>query len=382
MNSKRIGLALAAAIIGVGVSGCCALCAKKAETKIMKEFFGKTKDGVAVDCYTLKNRNGVEMKVINYGATIIALKVPDQNGKLDDVVLGFDTLADYETKSPYFGCVVGRYGNRIAKGQFTLNGVAYNLATNNGPNSLHGGLKGFDKVVWQAKELQTVAGPAIVLTHVSKDGDEGYPGNLTMKVVYTLTDRNEVKIDYRATTDKDTVINLTNHSYFNLAGQGHGDILSHEMQINASHFTPVDATLIPTGELRPVKGSPFDFTEPTTIGARIAQNDEQLKFGNGYDHNWVLDKDGALTLAARVVEPKSGRIMEVCTTEPGIQFYCGNFLDGTLTGKAGKVYNFRNGFCLETQHYPDSPNHPNFPPTVLRPGQIYQTTTIYRFSTK
>lgn len=384
MENKRIWLALAAAAIGFGVSGCCAICAraKKAEIKIMKEFFGKTKDGVAVDCYTLMNHNGVALKVINYGATVISLKVPDQNGKLEDVVLGFDNLADYETKSPYFGCVVGRYGNRIAKGRFTLDGAAYHLATNNGPNALHGGLKGFDKAVWQVKPMQTVDGPAVALTYVSKDGEEGYPGNLSVKVVYTLTDRNEVKIDYTATTDKDTIINLTNHSYFNLAGQGKGDILGHEMQINASHFTPVDATLIPTGELRPVKGTPFDFTEPTAIGARIHQDDEQLKFGNGYDHNWVLDKDGALSLAARVVEPKSGRIMEVCTTEPGVQFYCGNFLDGTLTGKGGEVYKFRYGFCLETQHYPDSPNHPNFPPAVLRPDQSYQTTTIYRFSTK
>ncbi|TAN36423.1 MAG: galactose mutarotase [Verrucomicrobia bacterium] len=382
MNSKPVRLALAA-MIGWGASGCCSLCSKKAEIKIMKESFGKTQDGIAVDCYTLKNHNGVEMKAINYGATIIALKVPDQNGKLDDVVLGFDKLADYETKSPYFGCIVGRYGNRIAKGHFSLNGVTYCLATNNGPNSLHGGLKGFDKVVWQAKEMQTAAGPAVVFTRVSKDGEEGYPGDLTLKLVYTLTDKNEVKIDYTATTDKDTVVNLTNHSYFNLAGQGHGDILGHEMQINASHFTPVDATLIPTGELRPVKGTPFDFTKPITIGARITQSDEQLKFGNGYDHNWALDKDGDdLCCAARVVEPQRGRVMEVLTTEPGVQFYSGNFLDGTLAGKAGKVYKFRNGFCLETQHYPDSPNHPNFPPTILRPGQTYQTTTIYRFSTK
>ena len=382
MNGKLVGLVLVAAALGFGAAGCCSMCCKKAEIKIMKEPFGKTQDGVAVDCYTLKNHNGVEMKVINYGATIITLKVPDQNGKLDDIVLGFDKLADYEAKSPYFGCIVGRYGNRIAKGKFTLNGVPYCLATNNGPNSLHGGLKGFNKAVWHAKEMQTAAGPAVEFTHVSKDGDEGYPGNLTMKLVYTLTDKNEVRIDYTATTDKDTVINLTNHSYFNLAGQGNGDILGHEMMINASHFTPVDETLIPTGELRPVKGTPFDFTKATAIGARIQQDDEQLKFGKGYDHNWVLDKDEIMSLAARVVEPQSGRVLEVSTTEPAVQFYCGNFLDGTLTGKAGKVYKQRYGLCLETQHYPDSPNHLNFPPTVLRPGQTYQTTTIFRFSTK
>jgi len=382
MNAKLVRLTMLMAALGFGASGCCALCCKKAEIKIMKEPFGITHDGIAVDCYTLKNHSGVELKVINYGATITALKVPDQTGKLGDVVLGFDKLADYETKSPYFGCVVGRYGNRIAKGQFTLNGVTYSLAINNGPNSLHGGRKGFDKAVWHAREMQTAAGPAVEFTHVSKDGEEGYPGNLKATVVYTLTNDNALSIEYAATTDKETIINLTNHSYFNLAGQGDGDILGHEMMINAGCFTPVDATLIPTGELRPVKGTPLDFTKPTAIGACIDQNDEQLKFANGYDHNWVFEKNGELSLAARVVEPKSGRIMEVLTTEPGVQFYCGNFLDGTLTGKAGKVYKFRYGFCLETQHYPDSPNHPNFPPTTLRPDQTYQTTTIYRFSTK
>ena len=383
MSGKMVWLAaLAMAAVGFGAAGCCSLCAKKTEIKIMKEAFGKTKDGVAVDCYTLRNHNGVEMKVITYGATVISVKVPDQNGNFDDVVLGFDNLPDYETKSPYFGCVVGRYGNRIAKGKFSLNGATYQLATNNGPNHLHGGIKGFDKQVWQARELQTANGPAVEFTYVSKDGEEGFPGNLSVKLLYTLTDKNELKIDYTATTDKETICNLTNHSYFNLAGQGCGDILGHELMINASHFTPVDSTLIPTGELRPVKNTPFDFTKSTAIGARIQQNDEQLKFGNGYDHNWALDKDNGLTLAARVVEPTTGRKMEVWTTEPGVQFYCGNFLDGTITGKAGKVYKFRYGLCLETQHYPDSPNHPNFPPVTLKPGQTYQTTTIYRFGTK
>ena len=383
MSGKMGWAALVTGLAVFGLAGCCSHCVTKTENKIMKTAFGKTKDGVAVDCFTLKNDHGVELKVITYGATVISLKVPDQNGQFGDVVLGFDNLADYETKSPFFGCVVGRYGNRIAQGKFALNSVVYNLATNNGPNHLHGGLKGFDKAVWQAKEKQTAAGPAIEFTHVSRDGDEGYPGALTIKLLYTLTEKNEFRIDYTATTDKDTICNLTNHSYFNLAGQGNGDILGHELLLNASHFTPVDATLIPTGELRPVKGTPFDFTKPTAIGARIQQTDEQLKFGNGYDHNWVLDKDEeGLTLAARVTEPTTGRKMEVWTTEPGVQFYCGNFLDGTLTGKGGKVYKFRYGLCLETQHYPDSPNHPNFPPVTIRPGQTYQTTTVYRFSTK
>ena len=318
MSGKMVWLAALAAAVGFGSAGCCSLCAKKTEIKIMKEAFGKTKDGVAVDCYTLRNHNGVEMQVITYGATVISLKVPDQNGKFDDVVLGFDTLPDYETKSPFFGCVVGRYGNRIAKGKFSLNGVTYQLATNNGPNHLHGGIKGFDKQVWQARELQTAHGPAVEFTYVSKDGEEGFPGNLSVKLLYTLTDKDELRIDYTATTDKETICNLTNHSYFNLAGQGCGDILGHELMINASHFTPVDSTLIPTGELRPVRNTPFDFTKSTAIGARIQQNDEQLKFGNGYDHNWALDKDDGLTLAARVVEPTTGREMEVWTTEPGI----------------------------------------------------------------
>ena len=383
MSGKMVGLAALVVAAGFGAAGCCALCTQKAEIKIMKEPFGKTSDGVAVDCFTLKNHNGVELKAITYGATLIALKVPDQHGTFADVVLGFDKLSDYETKSPFFGSTVGRYGNRIAKGKFALGGSTYQLATNNnGVNHLHGGIKGFDKQVWQARPLQTAAGPALEFTYVSKDGEEGYPGTLSVKVVYTLTDKNELRIDYTATTDKETICNLTNHSYFNLAGQGCGDILGHELMLNASHFTPVDDTLIPTGELRPVKGTPFDFTKPTAIGARIQQNDEQLKFGRGYDHNWVLDKENGLTLAARVTEPTTGRTMEVWTTEPGVQFYCGNFLDGTLTGKGAKVYQQRYGLCLETQHYPDSPNHPNFPPTTLEPGQTYQTTTIYRFATK
>jgi len=381
MSVKLLGFAALA--VAVGLTGCATPCMQHKECNVTTAYYGKTKDGVAVNIHTLVNKNGMAFDVIDYGATITAIRVPDQNGKCGDVALGFTNLADYEAKSPYFGCAVGRYGNRIAKGKFTLGGQTYTLATNNGPNALHGGLKGFDKVVWNGQASKTAAGPAVTFTHVSKDGDEGYPGTLTMKMVYTLTDANEIRLDYTATTDKDTVVNLTNHSYFNLAGQGQGDILGHLLLLNAEHFTPVDATLIPSGELRPVKGTPFDFTKPVAIGARIAQDDEQLKFGGGYDHNWVLEReDGGLCLAARVTEPTSGRVMEVFTTEPGVQFYCGNFLDGTLTGKDGKVYKHRYGFCLETQHYPDSPNHPNFPPTTLKPGQTYQTTTVYKFSTQ
>ncbi len=381
MSGKTV---VSAALVGlVGLTGCSSLCSKHKECAVTTAAYGKTKDGVAVNIHTLRNQSGMEVSVIDFGATIVSVRVPDQKGQCGDVVLGFDKLSDYETKSPYFGTLVGRYGNRIAKGKFALNGTTYTLATNNGPNALHGGLKGFDKVVWHAQVAKTEAGPAIAFTHVSPDGDQGYPGTLTMKVVYTLTDKNEIVLDYSATTDKDTVVNLTNHSYFNLEGQGTCDILGHELTINGGNFTPVDETLIPTGELRPVKGTPFDFTSSTAIGARIAQNEEQLKFGGGYDHNWVLDREGeGLSLAARVVAPNSGRVMEVLTTEPGVQFYCGNFLDGTLTGKEGKVYKHRFGLCLETQHYPDSPNHHNFPPVTLKPGQTYKTTTVYRFSTK
>ena len=373
----------AALVAAVGLTGCATCCLKHKECAVTTAAFGKTKDGVAVNIHTLKNQSGMEVRVMDYGATIVSIRVPDQKGQLGDVALGFDNLSDYETKSPYFGCLVGRYGNRIAKGKFALDGKQYTLATNNAPNSLHGGIKGFDKAVWQAQCSKTAAGPAIVFTHVSPDGEEGFPGKLTMQVTYTLTDKNELVLDYTATTDKDTVVNLTNHSYFNLEGQGTCDILGHELLIAGGNFTPVDVSLIPTGELRPVKGTPFDFTASTAIGARIAQADEQLKFGGGYDHNWVLDREGAgLSFCARVIAPTSGRVMEVSTTEPGVQFYCGNFLDGTLTGKEGKVYKHRYGLCLETQHYPDSPNHANFPPVTLKPGQTYKTTTVYKFSTK
>ncbi len=355
-----------------------------AAQSVTKESYGKTSTGENVDLYTLRNTKGVEAKITNYGGILVSLKVADRNGKFDDVVLGFNDLDSYLTKNdPYMGALIGRYGNRIAKGRFTLNGVEYKLAVNNGENHLHGGIKGFDKVVWTGREMKTPAGPAVVLTYLSKDGEEGYPGNLNVRVVYTLTNNNEIKIDYSATTDKDTVTNLTHHSYFNLAGEGNGDILNHVVTINANRFVPTDAGSIPTGELKNVAGTPFDFLKATAIGARINQDDEQLKFGNGYDHTWVINgRPGTMRLAAEAYEATSGRVMQVWTTEPGVQFYTGNFLNGTLTGKSGKVYARRNGFCFETQHYPDSPNHPSFPTTTLKKGQTYKSTTIYRFSAR
>ena len=348
---------------------------------ITKTPFGKTSAGENVDLYTLRNADGIEAKITNYGGIVTSLKVPDRKGKFDDVVLGFNDLDSYLKGHPYFGALIGRYGNRIAKGRFTLNGVEYKLAVNNGENHLHGGIKGFDKVVWTGREMKTKAGPAVVLTYLSKDGEEGYPGNLRVRVVYTLTNNDELKIDYSATTDKDTVINLTHHSYFHLAGEGNGDILNHVVTINGNRFLPTDAGSIPTGELRPVAGTPFDFFKATAIGARINQDDEQLKLGNGYDHTWVINgRAGTMRLAATAYEPTSGREMQVWTTEPGMQFYTGNFLDGTLTGKSGKIYQRRFGFCFETQHFPDSPNHPLFPTTTLKKGATYKSTTIYRFS--
>jgi aldose 1-epimerase len=343
--------------------------------------FGTAPDGTPVKLFTLRNGNGVEARIMSYGGTVVSLKVPDKNGQMGDVVLGYDDLQGYIQNSPYFGCLVGRYGNRIANGKFSLNGVTYTLATNNGPNHLHGGLKGFDKVVWRGRVYESAVGPALELVYVSTDGEEGYPGNLTVKAVYTVTAKNELRLDFTAITDKDTVVNLTHHSYFNLAGKG--DVLGHEVYINSDKFTPVSETLIPTGELRAVAGTPFDFRKPTTIGARINQDEQQLKFGNGYDHNWVVNKKaGELALVARVFEPTSGRVMEVLSTEPATQFYTGNFLDGTITGKGGWVYQIRNGFCFEPQHYPDSPNQPAFPTTVLKPGQTYHNTIIYKFSTR
>jgi aldose 1-epimerase len=341
--------------------------------------FGATPDGTPVDIYTLKGAGGAEARISTYGGIVVSLKVPDKAGHLGDVVLGYDKLDDYIKETPYFGALIGRYGNRIARGKFTLDGVTYSLATNNYPNALHGGIKGFDKRVWSALARVTAEGPTLELHYVSKDGEEGYPGTLDVTAVYMLTKDNALRLEYKATTDKDTVLNLTQHSYFNLAGKG--DILSHVVQMPADRYTPVDSTLIPTGQLQPVDGTPFDFRTPTAIGARIQQDNEQLRFGKGYDHNWVFQKNiGDLTILARVTEPSSGRLLEVLSTEPGLQFYSGNFLDGTLRGKGGWTYQFRNGFCMEPQHYPDSPNHPNFPSVVLKPGQVYRNTIIYRFS--
>jgi aldose 1-epimerase len=352
--------------------GACSAPARKSEPQPPKE---------DEKIYILNNANGVEVRTIPYGAIITSIKVPDRSGRLDDVVLGFDTPDDYVAKThPYFGAIVGRYGNRIAKGQFTLDGTTYKLATNNGPNHLHGGVKGFDKVVWQAEPFEREGARGIAYTYVSADGEEGYPGTVTARVSYTLTPSNELVVGYDATTTKATPLNLTQHTYFNLAGDGSGDILGHLMTIDADRFTPVDATLIPTGELAPVEGTPFDFRKPAAVGARIANDHPQLKNGNGYDHTWVLNGTaGQLRHAARVEEPKRGRTLDVSTTEPGVQFYAGNFLDGTITGKSGHVYKRRYGLCLETQHYPDSPNHANFPSTILRPGERYQSKTVFAF---
>ncbi len=379
---RHLDTCLGIAVLGLGLLGLagCTSTPPAAE-HISREPFGKTKDGTEVYLFTLRNLKGAEARISNYGGLVVSLKMPDRDGKLGDVVLGYDHLADYIKETPYFGALIGRYGNRIARGKFTLDGQQYTLATNNYPNALHGGNQGFDKVVWEPMVLANPDGPALKLTYVSKDGEEGYPGTLSVTVIYTLTQDNGLKVDYTATTDKDTVVNLTQHSYFNLAGRG--DVLDHVVMIPADRFTPVDSTLIPTGELRSVDGTPFDFRTPTAIGARIKQDDEQLKFANGYDHNWVINKQpGQLTLMARVTEPTTGRVLEVFSTEPGLQFYSGNFLDGTLTGKGGWVYQFRNGFCMEPQHFPDSPNHPAFPSVVLKPGQVYRNTIIYKFSTQ
>jgi aldose 1-epimerase len=349
--------------------------------KITSEPWGKTKDGEQVDLYTLTNAKGSEAKIMTFGGRVVSLKVPDRAGKFDDVVLGFDKPEGYlgDPPPPYYGALIGRYGNRIGGGKFSLNGVSYTLAkNNNGINHLHGGVRGFDKVVWKGKEGP---GQSLELTYTSKNGEEGYPGNLACAVVYTLTDNNELQIDYSATTDKDTVINLTNHSFFNLAGAGEGDILGHQVTIHADKFTPIDKGLIPTGELRSVEGTPFEFRTAHAIGERIEANDEQIGFGLGYDHNYALNRSGSgLETAAKVTEPRSGRIMEVLTTEPGMQFYTGNFLDGKIPGKGGKVYPRRSAFCMETQHFPDSPNKPDFPTVTLKPGGRYQTSTVYRFS--
>jgi len=353
----------------------------KAMASITKTSFGKLPDGQEVFLYTVTNKNGVEMKVTNYGGIITSLKTPDKNGVLEDIVLGYDSLAGYLKESPFFGAIVGRYGNRIAKAKFKLEGKEYTLATNDGPNSLHGGKKGFDKVVWNIEEVTSLDGPALKLSYLSKDLEEGFPGNLQSEVIYTLTDANELRFDYEATTDKATVVNLTQHSYFNLTGNGKHDILNHVLVINSDEIVPVDKTLIPTGKFRKVAGTPFDFTTPQSIGSRINEKDEQLELGKGYDHCYVLKSStDSLNFAATVSDPDSGRKMEVYTTEPGIQLYSGNFLTGSITGKGNVVYGKRFGLCLETEYYPDSPNQPQFPSVVLKPGEVYKTTTVYKFS--
>jgi len=383
-EAVRLRLWVIAILIVSAVTIGDSLAIAEAKSNMKKQSFGKTSDGQPVDLYTLTNRKGMEVAITNFGGIVVSLKAPDRNGKYEDVVLGYESIDGYLTNKAFFGALIGRYGNRIAHGKFTLNGTAYDLPKNDGDNTLHGGPEGFNKRLWTAKDVSSSKGQALELTYVSADGEEGFPGKLSAKVVYTLNEQNELTIAYSATTDKDTVVNLTNHSYFNLAGQGNGDVLSHELMIKGDHITAVDNTLIPTGELRPVKATPFDFTHATAIGDRINQDDPQLKVGKGYDHNWVLNGHGSRTpvLVAEAYEPKSGRVLQVLSTEPGVQFYSGNFLDGTITGKGGKVYNHRYGFCLETQHFPDSPNHPKFPSTTLKPGQIYSTTTVFRFSSR
>ncbi len=386
----RAWIVLVLAVAVISMSGC-----KKKETPVKapevkpeakeigqmsanKESFGKTPDGKQVDLYILTNNSGITAKITNFGGILVSLEVPDRDGNLADITLGFDKLDGYLGEHPYFGAIVGRYANRIGKAEFKLDGKVYKLAANNDENHLHGGIKGFDKVVWRLEDIGVNAEGAMVkLSYISQDGEEGYPGNLACSVIYTLTEEDKLKISYEAETDKKTVVNLTNHAYYNLAGQGNGDILGHELTINADKYTVVDEGLIPTGENRNVKGTPMDFTTAMTIGSRIAQVE------GGYDHNYVLNSGGGtLALAVKVHEPTSGRIMEIHTDQPGVQFYTGNFLDGSITGKAGKVYQKHYGFCLETQHFPDSPNKPNFPSVVLNPGQKYTTQTVHRFYTK
>jgi aldose 1-epimerase len=379
MNMKTIGFStvlVATGLLATCFVGCAGM--SKPTGSISKTAFGTMPDGRPVERYTLKNASGAEASIITYGGIVTELKVPDKTGKNGDVVLGYDSLEQYLKNGQYFGALIGRYGNRIAGGKFSLDGQTYSLPQNNGSNCLHGGNHGFDKVLWTAVPRETKLGPALELTYLCKDGEEGFPGNLKVTAVYTLTTDNALRVDFTATTDKPTVCNLTHHSYFNLTGKG--DVLGYNLVIVADRFTPVDANLIPTGELRPVGGTPFDFTSPQKIGTRINDPDEQIQFGHGYDHNWVLSKPaGELGLAARVADPDSGRVMEVFTTEPGIQFYSGNFL-GDTAGKGGVTYHYRWALCLEPQHYPDSPNHPAFPSTELKPGRTYKNTIIYRFT--
>jgi aldose 1-epimerase len=371
MYAQRL---LAASCLGLIALAAC----MQANAAVRKQSFGKTKEGKAVELYTLSNSKGMEVAISTYGGIVVSIKVPDRAGKFADVVLGHDSAEKYvKNNGPFMGATIGRYGNRIGHARFSLDGVEYKLAANDGANSLHGGPTGFNTRLWTAKTLKS----GVALSYLSQDGEEGFPGALSVTVTFTVTENNELRIHYQATTDKTTVVNLTNHSYFNLAGQGEGDVLGTLLTIHADRFTPVDSGMIPTGELKPVEGTPFDFRQPVAIGARIDDADPQVKLGGGYDHNFVLNRSGAgLVLAARAVDPASGRVLETLTTEPGMQFYAGNFLNGSIKGKGGKAYNKRYGFCLETQHYPDSPNKPSFPTTTLKPGERYDTTTVYRFS--
>jgi aldose 1-epimerase len=385
--SPRLGtVAILAAVLAL-LGGSASAAPREHHPTITKELFGFTPDNQRVDRYTLTNSHGMQVRIITYGGIVQSIRVPDRHHRMANVALGFAALDDYVTSnSPFFGALIGRYANRIALGTFTLDGVTYHLPINNPPNSLHGGTVGFDKRVWSATPRRAGDTVGLELRLTSADGDQGYPGTLQARVVYTLTNHNQIRIDYHATTDKATVVNLTNHSYFNLDGEGSGDIYDHVLQLNASRYTPVDATLIPTGELAPVAGTPLDFRRPTPIGERIRVGFDQLIKGRGYDHNWVLDRKDSTSLvrAAKVTDRRNGRVLEIFTDQPGIQFYSGNFLDSTLVGTSGRMYRESDGFALETQHFPDSPNHqgdPNFPSVVLRPGQTYQTTTVYKFST-
>jgi aldose 1-epimerase len=384
-RAARIGLAILLAAATVSLLGVTASDASgsRGHLDVKRERFGTMPDGTVVHRYTLTNAGGMRVRLITYGGAIQSLEVPDRHGRTANVTLGFSTLEGYlNPANPYFGCITGRYANRIARGRFTLEGVSYQLAVNNPPNHLHGGNVGFDKRVWDAEVVRGKGSVGVRFHYVSPDGEENYPGTLDTTVTYTLNNRNALRMRYQATTDAATIVNLTNHAYWNLAGEGSGDINDHQLRLNASHYTPVDPTLIPTGAIDPVAGTPMDFTRSTRIGKRIRDDFPQLLIGRGYDHNWVLDRDGSgLELAARLRDPKSGRVLEVLTVEPGIQFYSGNFLDGTLVGTSGRTYRQGDGLALETQHYPDSPNHPNFPSTVLQPGDRYDTTTVYRFST-
>jgi aldose 1-epimerase len=382
MTGLRFGIALL--LVSGGVN-CVALAQSDGAPKIETRAFGAIHSGKEMQLYILRNNRGMEVAITNFGATVVSIKVPDRSGHVEDVALGYDNASGYEAGSAHFGGTIGRYANRIAHGRFELDGHTYTLPKNNADNTLHGGVLGFDKRVWSAKEVPSADGVAMEFRYVSVDGEEAFPGTVAAKVVFTLyKDKNELRIDYTAGTDKPTVINLTNHSYFNLSGQGSGDILTTVLQLNASRFTPVDETQIPTGELRAVKGTPFDFTKPVTIGERIDTNELQLRYGHGYDLNWVIDAKGDGSepqLAATARDNKSGRVLEVLTTEPGVQLYTSNFLDGSEHGKGGVAYQRRTAFCLETQHFPDSPNHPNFPSTTLEPRKPFHSTTIYRFST-